>query len=136
MIVVLYLKLLAFYFARWLGSPWHTITTYQGATAPVWLGLTPQDTLDALEEKDGKAKWGSATDAWGREKVLRTEVEGWGFGGTVGDESRFGGRAVRRVGAPDLTDEARRKFETLGGKVWDEMERLRVEWEGRLRRAE
>ena len=128
-----YLKLLSFYFARFLGSPWHTITAYKGAVAPVWLGLTPQVTLDGLEEADGKGKWGSSTDVWGREKVRRTEVEGWGFGGLVGAEKNFGGRAVRRFGVLDLTEEARKDFEELGGRAWTEMEELRVEWEARLK---
>lgn len=123
--------MLAFYVARWLGSPWHTISPYKGAVAPVWLALASQATLDGIEERDGQGKWGSSTDMWGRERVMRTEVDGWGFGGTVGAESRFGKRGRRRE-AKDLTVEEREKFEELGRQAWKEMEGLRVEWEERL----
>lgn len=130
--VMIYFKMLAFYVARWLGSPWHSITPYKGAVAPVWLALASRATLDRMEEQDGQGKWGSSTDVWGREKVMRTEVDGWGFGGTVGAESSFGQKGRRR-GAKDLTVEEREKFEELGREAWKEMERLRIEWEKRLK---
>jgi len=69
---------------------------------------------------------------WGRERVMRTEVDGWGFGGTVGGESRFGKKGRRRD-AKDLTVEERERFEELGRDAWKEMERLRSEWETRLK---
>ena len=124
--------MLAFYVARWLGSPWHPIAPYKGAVAPVWLALASQSTLDGIEEQDGQGKWGSATDVWGRERVIRTEVDGWGFGGMVGAGSRFGTKGRRRD-AKDLTVEEREKFELLGRGVWREMERLRVDWENMLK---
>jgi 3-keto steroid reductase len=129
--IMLYLKLFSMYFARLLGSPWHDIQPYKGATAPVWLALTAQSTLDTLEKRDGVGKWGSATDLWGRERVLRTEVQGWGFGGTVGMEGRFGKKGRRR-GAADLTAKEREVFEEEGMEAWRQMEELRVEWEKRL----
>lgn len=125
-IIVSYTMIIAFYLARWLGSPWHTIRPYSGACAPVWLALSPQSQLDSLELENGPGKWGSATDLWGRDRVMRTEVEGWGFGGQVGKtiEQRKG----RRRGVPDLTAEARQSFEELGRDCWKEIEALREEW--------
>lgn len=126
-----YGMLAAFYIARWLGSPWHTISAYTGACAPVWLALAPQSTLDALEEKDGPGKWGSVTDFWGSGRVARTEVEGWGYGGVAGERGE--GRKGRMRGARDLTSEAREEFEGLGRECWGAMEELRAAWEERLR---
>jgi 3-keto steroid reductase len=124
-------KLCSFYIARWLGSPWHPITTYKGAVSTVWLALMPTTTLQGMEERDGKGKWGSATDFFGDERVLRTEVEGWGYGGTIGSEKKFG-RKGRRNKAVNLTLEQREHFEELGAQAWAEMEKLRLDWEKRL----
>ncbi|KAF2749699.1 NAD(P)-binding protein [Sporormia fimetaria CBS 119925] len=123
--------LIAFYGARILGSPWHPITAYKGAVAMVWLALAKQSTLDAMEEREGVGKWGSATDWFGNERVERTEVEGWGWGGRLGERVRKG----RSPHAKELTKEDREEFEETGRKCWIEMERLRVEWEGRLEEA-
>ncbi|EON66814.1 hypothetical protein W97_06216 [Coniosporium apollinis CBS 100218] len=121
----------SFYVARWLGSPWHTCLPYQGACAPVWLALAAQSTLDSIEERGGKGKWGSATDWRGRDRVARTEVEGWGWGGRVGEEVKRG----RWRYAKDLTEESKVEFEELGRACWKEMEGLREEWEERLQDA-
>ncbi|MCJ1320775.1 3-keto-steroid reductase [Xylographa vitiligo] len=129
--VLAWIKILTFYIARWLGSPWHTISTRKGACALVWLALAAQETLDGLEEQGGLGKWGSATDAGGSERVRRTEVDGWGYGGKVGQGLEFGNRGRRR-GAKDLTVEDREAFEDLGREAWKEMEALREEWEERL----
>ena len=131
MTIMLYLKVLSFYIARWLGSPWHPISAYKGAYAAVWLALVSQTTIDEIEEQDGKAKWGSCTDVWGREGVMRTQVQGWGYGGKVGDTSHFDQRGRRD--AKDLTAEEREEFEDLGREAWKQMEQLREEWEDRLR---
>lgn len=125
-----YAMTIVLYVARWLGSPWHTLTAYCGACAPVWLIMTPQSVLDRLEETDGPGKWGSATDLRGRERVTRTEVEGWGYGGVVGQDVRW--RKGRKPGASDLTEEARQSFEELGRSCWKQMEALREDWEERL----
>jgi 3-keto steroid reductase len=128
---------LAFYLARLLGSPWHTIDSYKGAVAPVWIALAGEETLENMQ--GGMCKWGSATDWWGEERVSRTEVGGWGWNGEMdGGEGakREDGvterRKGRKRGTVDLTREAREEFEVLGGKCWKEMEELRVEWEERL----
>ncbi|KAI9664704.1 MAG: 3-keto-steroid reductase [Bathelium mastoideum] len=126
--VVGLLMVFAFYVSRWLGSPWHTCDPYLGATSAVWVALAPQSLLDSAEEREGLGKWGSATDRLGRERVARTEVEGWGWGGVVGESKRKG----RKRGARDLTEEQREGFVELGRHIWRSMEELREQWEARL----
>jgi len=76
-------------------------------------------------------KWGSAAVGLkGEERVERTEVEGWGWAGVVGQGR--GRRRGRRAGAKDVTGEEREDFEVLGRACWAEMEVLRREWEARL----
>jgi len=130
-LILEYCMLAAFYIARWCGSQWHTVTPEKGATAMVWLALASQDTLDNMEAKEGVGKWGSATDAWGQERVDRTEVAGWGWGGKLGEYKRKG----RDPFAKDLTKESHERFVNTGRRCWEEMEKLRIEWEGRLQRA-
>lgn len=60
---------------------------------------------------------------------MRTFVEGWGLGGSIGCDVGVGGR---KSGMGDLTAVEREEFEELGVRVWKEMETLRMEWEGRL----
>ncbi|KAK9479979.1 hypothetical protein V1514DRAFT_346561 [Lipomyces japonicus] len=50
--------LLLFYIARWLGSPWHVVSSYNGALAPVWAALKaiPE------ENKVWNVSYGSACD--------------------------------------------------------------------------
>lgn len=131
-LIPFYLRILAFYIARWLGSPWHTVSAYKGACAPVWLALADQDELADIEQREGKGKWGSVCDRMGRERVMRTAVEGWGLGGRMGE-----GDVVSRIGSRrgfrEVTREDREAFEELGRECWKEMEGLRVAWEERLR---
>lgn len=122
----------AFYIARWIGSPWHTLTAYSGACAAVWLALSPSEQLHGLE-RDGKHKWGSATDLWGQDRVAETEVDGWGYGGVVGRTTKR--QKGRRRGVNDLTAEAKVEFEELGRQCWKHMEELREEWERTLAEA-
>lgn len=98
------LMTLAFYLARWLGSPWHTIRAYKGACAPAWVALGSDEELDAACHGGRPRKWGSGTDRAGRERVVATAVEGQGEDG----------------------------WEELGRRCWGEMENLRQEWEERL----
>jgi 3-keto steroid reductase len=130
-LILEYLMFAAFYLARLLGSQWHTATVDKGAVSMVWLALAKQSTLDSMEAKEGAAKWGSATDFWGQERVERTEVAGWGWGGKFGEYKRKG----RDPYARDLTKESADRFRETGERCWEEMERLRVEWETRLRAA-
>ncbi|KAK0641187.1 hypothetical protein B0T16DRAFT_431076 [Cercophora newfieldiana] len=125
------------YLARWLGSPWHGITAYNGAIAPVWIALQEQSSLDAAQAE--RSKWGSATDRAGNPRVKKTEVEGWGWEGRVvskEEEGQLKGVASRMIGrknnAVDLTEERRIEFEVLGAECWRDMEQLRVEWEKRM----
>ncbi|KXH38261.1 hypothetical protein CSAL01_00137 [Colletotrichum salicis] len=126
----------ALYLARWLGSPWHPVTGYNGAAAPVWIALQDDETLEELEAK--KIKWGSAASFSGRQDVKKTEVEGWGWEGAVEDRDSLARdpatgllrKAVgRNPGAKDLTREQLVDFEALGVDIWTEMERLRHQWE-------
>ncbi|KAF2678286.1 hypothetical protein K458DRAFT_395103 [Lentithecium fluviatile CBS 122367] len=130
-LVLEYAMFFVFYVARWLGSQWHPVTVDKGATAMVWLALAEQSTLDGMEEREGVGKWGSATDLWGNERVERTEVEGWGWGGKMGEVKRKG----RSPFAKDLTVEAGGRFEADGKRAWEMLEGMRVEWEERLERA-
>jgi len=130
----------AMYFARLLGSPWHTTSSYLGATAPVWLALSDQRTLDDFETPPGgqdvtrPIKWGSSASVLGRECVRPTEVEGWGFQGLETDEVE--GKKGRKRGARVASVEEREGFEETGRGVWRYMEGLRTEWENRLEEAD
>ncbi|TDZ59752.1 3-keto-steroid reductase [Colletotrichum trifolii] len=126
----------ALYLARWCGSPWHPVTGYGGAVAPVWLALQDDETLEELDAK--KIKWGSATSMSGRSEVKKTEVEGWGWEGAVEDRESLARdpatgvlrKAVgRHARAKDLTKDQIADFEELGATCWGEMERLRKLWE-------
>jgi 3-keto steroid reductase len=118
-----------FFVARWLGSPWHSIDAYKAAVAPAWITLTSTESLEDMEgHGQGKHKWGSATDTGGAERVMQTEVPGWGWDGQIGEidaEKRKG----RKRSTPDATKESREDFEILGAKCWSKMEELRKEWE-------
>lgn len=129
--ILVYLMTAAFYVARWVGSPWHTVTAYKGACAPVWLALASQEELDALEDNEGVGKWGSGINVRGQERPTRTEVHGWGMGGKVGDNVGLPKRKRPRE-AEDLTKEDRERFELLGRECWQSMERMREQWEGLL----
>jgi 3-keto steroid reductase len=130
-LILEYCMFASMYIARWLGSQWHPITVAKGATAMVWLTLAAQSTLDNMEEKEGLGKWGSAADFWGQERVERTEMPGWGWGGKLGEYKRTG----RDPFAKDLTEKSQDRFLETGRECWKEMERLRIEWERRLRTA-
>lgn len=106
-----------------------------GACAPVWLALASQDELDATEDRKGAGKWGSSTNVWGEERVIRTEVEGWGIGGKVGD-NRNSPRRARPLHVTELTQEKREEIEEVGRACWKEMERLREEWENILQETD
>ncbi|CAD0109107.1 unnamed protein product [Aureobasidium uvarum] len=129
-----YAMLLAQYIARWLGSPWHPVSSYLGAVSSVWLSLAPFSSLSNQEANEGKAKWASSTDVFGNERVVRTEVGGWGWGGKVGEKADGKMRlsANRWRGQEDVTKESREEFEVLGQRVWREMEELRETWEKKL----
>jgi 3-keto steroid reductase len=126
---------LAFFVARWVGSPWHTITVETGACAPVWLALGPEDEPEGNmgDQERGGTKWGSATDRWGSPRAVKTDVEGWGLDGSGMAIDWWGKNGWGRMrGAKDATREDVESFVEEGAKVWREMEQLRVEWEERL----
>ncbi|KAH7036753.1 3-keto-steroid reductase [Macrophomina phaseolina] len=127
--LMIYLWMLASYISRWLGSTWHTVRPYSAAVSSVWLALASQETLDEAEGREGKGKWGSSTDRAGHERVIRTEVEGWGWGGILGESTN---RKGRKRGALALKEGDREAFEELGRKCWSQMEELREQWEARV----
>ncbi|ROW08265.1 hypothetical protein VMCG_03136 [Cytospora schulzeri] len=145
-LLLFYAYKFAMYVTRWVGSPWHTNTSYTAAASMVWLALAAQEALDGRRAED--VKWGSACDFWGRSLVKKTEVDGWGWTGRVEgpeeeddeEEGREEDRATgllrkikgRRGGAEMVTEEKRAEFEEMGAHCWREMERLRGEWEGRM----
>ncbi|KAK2599280.1 hypothetical protein N8I77_011050 [Diaporthe amygdali] len=137
--VLQYLWTFAAYVARWIGSPWHTNTSYNAAAAMVWLALAAQGALDGAGA--GAVKWGSACDIRGNALVKKTEVDGWGWEGKVEDlkDDKATG-ALRKIkgrksGAQAVTEEKRVEFEETGALCWREMEKLRVEWEARMKEA-
>ncbi|CAI6318227.1 unnamed protein product [Periconia digitata] len=130
-IVLEYCMIFVFYIGRWLGQQWHNVTVDKAAVSMVWLALAKQSTLDDMERNEGVAKWGSATDMWGNERVERTEVAGYGWTGQVGERPRKG----RDPFATDTTEEDKEEFMELGATCWKEMEALRIEWERRLEEA-
>ncbi|KAK3292701.1 uncharacterized protein B0H64DRAFT_477808 [Chaetomium fimeti] len=125
------------YVARWLGSPWHPITAYNGACAPVWVALQEQGWLDGARAE--RVKWGTSTDRRGECRVKKTEVDGWGWEGRVEEvralkrEHKLSGR---RPGAVDVTEEKLAGFGELGAECWRRMEELREKWEERADAAE
>lgn len=130
--ILYYLMELSFYIARWCGSPWHTISAYKGAVAPVWLALAEKEELEDMEQREGKGKWGSACDAMGHERVTRTVVEGWGLGGRMGEGDLIKRNGTRK-GTKEVTRDDRVAFEELGRECWRQMEDLRMQWEERLK---
>ena len=137
-----YSMLAAFWLARLLGSPWHTISTYAGACAPVWLALSAQAVLEDAEapyrrKGGGRVKWGSSCNRLGQDRPACTEVDGWGYGGVIGPAVLDGDRCRRRKrGAVDLTAEEKLQYEDLGRKCWQRMEELRIQWDELLDEAE
>lgn len=125
-----------FYLARWLGSPWHTVTAYKAAVSPCFCVLAPASQLDDLEARDGKGKWGSAINAAGDERVARTETEGWGWSGKADELIPPSGSVIGKLGRwrnmKVTGKEGRENFEADGQEAWRQMEALRVEWEARL----
>ncbi|KAL4908247.1 hypothetical protein BDW74DRAFT_147120 [Aspergillus multicolor] len=136
--ILIYSMVAAFWLARLLGSPWHTISTYLGAVSPVWLALSPQSELDAAEAPyrergGGRVKWGSSASRLGVGSSAATELDGWGYGGVVGPAVLAKDRARRRKrGAVDLTAEEKERFEGLGRGCWRRMEELRILWDDLL----
>lgn len=130
-IIIYYAMILIDYISRWIGSPWHLIDPYKGAVSATYCVLAPPEQLPEREEREGRGKWGSACDVFGNEWVARTEVEGWGFGGTPGERPE-GSVPNKRRGFTGATREGREEFEVVGGRVWREMEGMREEWERRL----
>ena len=63
------LKRLSFYTARYIGSPWHSISGRNGALSMVYCALKGT-------KEDEMIKWGSGSDRWGRERLIGTTLTG------------------------------------------------------------
>lgn len=94
--ILFYCMMLAFYIARWVGSPWHTISTYSAANAPVHLALASEEEL--VQSGSDRVKLGSGADRAGNEVLRVTPVDG---DGTV-------------------------EFQEQGRSAWKQLEELRV----------
>lgn len=127
-LIMVWGQIIMFHIARLFGSVWHTIDPYAAAVSMVWLALTEQTTLDKQEQRDGKCKWGSAVGRIGGERSLKTEVEGWGFGGIPGEK----GPRIGLLIDEKITKESVKKFRDDGASVWRQMEELRKKWEDKL----
>jgi 3-keto steroid reductase len=99
-------QVMMFYLCRWFGSQWHNVTKEKGVTAQVWLILEDEKVLES--NKVAEKKWGSGVNPWGEEKVVETNVEDLGTS----------------------------KFADQGAKFWEEIEELREDWDGRVRKWE
>jgi 3-keto steroid reductase len=139
---LIYCMVIAFWLARMLGSPWHNLSTYLGACAPVFLALGTDNDVEAAEAPyqlagGGRVKWGSSSTRSGAEIIASTEIDGWGHGGVIGKFVNEADRVRRRKrGAVDLTREQKEEFEELGRQCWKQMEELRVQWDEILDQAE
>ncbi|KAI5776218.1 hypothetical protein EDC01DRAFT_488014 [Geopyxis carbonaria] len=94
---------IAFYIARWLGSPWHVVKPWIGAASMCELALASSQ---EIEEKHAEnVKWGSATNFWGASQVRPTDVEGYG-----GED-----------------------WEVVARETWKRLEDLRKLWKNKLK---
>ncbi|KAF9076702.1 hypothetical protein BDP27DRAFT_1313759 [Rhodocollybia butyracea] len=71
-----YLKHLAFYLARWIGSPNHPITLDKGAVSVVWLCIVSLSSLAVFSSNGNALKFAAQTDWLGNPRVGIAEVEG------------------------------------------------------------
>ena len=125
--------------SRLCGSPWHTVDVCTAACATTWLALAEQSTLDAMNAQH--VKWGSSVTRLGHSAPKKSEVEGWGWEGRIGenealerDESTgvLRNSMGRKWDAAPLTEEKRAEFEADGRRCWIELEKLRSAWETAL----
>lgn len=126
------------YVMRWIGSPWHTNTAYNGAASATWLALASSDEIRDKQKGSGMVKWGSAIDRSGHARVEMTDVKCWGVNGSAErvKETWWGGGWGRTIGATDATKGDVEGFVRQGARVWKEMEELRVDWEARMQKCE
>lgn len=124
---------LALLIGKWMGSPWHVTDGYKGGKSAAWIIMQEQDALDNDDAQD--IKWGSAVNSKNESLSKPTEVEGWGFDGTVTKVKNEPSKGAmcqtvgRRYTAKDVTSEELVEFEALGAQCWREMESLRLRWE-------
>lgn len=138
------------YLARLTGAKWSTVHPYIAAHGATWLLLASQQDIEVAEREGsksstttanaGKVKWGTSISRLGTTTVRPTEVARWGLNGSGEPyaEGWWGGKdgRGRKPGAKEAKREDVQEFVGVGGRVWKEMEKLRVEWEGRIAREE
>ena len=150
-IILANLYTVTLFIARCIGSPFHPVTPYAAAVAPVFLALASFDMITKMNSSSGPdgggvGKWGSAALGWrGLPSVKRSFVPGYGGGGHAsngaeewkqwgfGDEAkgvpelytRFTGRR-RNAKKPEQEDID--TFHQHGAVAWRKMEELRREW--------
>ncbi|KAL7793116.1 3-ketosteroid reductase [Trichoderma ceciliae] len=121
--------------ARWVGSPWHNVDGYRGASSTTWLALQDQAALDEMQAD--RIKWGSACNRHLVIDVKKTEVEGWGWEGKLETDETIAADPAkgflhksvgRRLGTKNVTEEALVEFEEVGARAWEEMEKMRHQW--------
>ena len=145
-----HLWIVALWFARLLGSPWHTLDAYTAAIAPVFLALLSPSELSDLHSPSGRegggaGKWGSTSiGLFGTNGIQRTFVPGWGLGGSIsegphwdsvgfgnqelGTKAKYGRRTGRHRKSVKPTKEDLEIFEDEAREAWGQMEELRKEW--------
>lgn len=69
-----YSMLFLFYMARWIGSPWHNISGYKAANAPVYVATLANPRFEKQE-----SKFGSATTREGLEYIKIDDIEPTGL---------------------------------------------------------
>lgn len=108
-----YCMTLAFFVARWFGSPWHTISTWIGAASVCKLALASEEEIVQMDAE--RIKIGSGTNRWGTEMLRITDVEGFGT-------------KNRKDGGDDNEEQTK----ILGREVWKTVEELRKVWREKL----
>jgi 3-keto steroid reductase len=136
--------LLGILLARWCGSPWANVFSYNGAAAATWLAFASHEEIEAkgLEAtgvRTGNCKWGSSSTRLGHTTVRPTDVQDWGLNGTgksFKDSWWGGGHVGRKTGARDATAEDVERFLAAGAAAWEKMEDLKKDWEARIEKYE
>ncbi|RVX75852.1 hypothetical protein B0A52_00209 [Exophiala mesophila] len=131
--------ILGIYLARWCGSPWANVSSYNGALSLSWLALASVSDIelakhDVTGSDKGEIKWGSATSRLGSNTLRPTDVQGWGLNGSglPFKDTWWAGHVGRKSGATDASKEDVELFIASGVGMWKEMESMRKDWEARI----
>ena len=143
--VTTYAMLAATYLSRWIGSPWHTVSPYTGANAPVWTALASEGeiedkkaevekSMEGTPSKVGRKeyKWGSTVTRSGHENVRPTDVGGWGLDGTGRKYTWWGGKFGQHRNTVSANAESVEAFRETARMVRFQMDQLRDYWTSRV----